>query len=76
MRGHVAQSYGVPPERIRVVPLAIDEHIHSVPQGDPGIAATCSRYLGTEAPFFLFVGKFAARRNVEILDPGVRRGAA
>lgn len=67
VRGHVAKCYGVPLERIRVVPLAVDEHIHRLPENDPEVAAARMRAVGAEAPFFLFVGKFAVRRNIEVL---------
>jgi glycosyltransferase involved in cell wall biosynthesis len=66
-RHDVARCYGVPLEQIRVVPLAIDEHIHLLSEGDPGVAAARTRILGADVPYFLFVGKFAARRNIEVL---------
>lgn len=59
----VARCYDVPPERIRVVPLAIDEIFRPMP-GNPKIGEARLRYLGSPAPFFLFVGKFTIRRNV------------
>ncbi len=59
----VVRSYGVPPDRIRVVPLGIDEIFRPMP-GDPRVEEVRQRYLGSAAPFFLFVGKFTIRRNV------------
>ena len=59
----VARCYAVPPERIRVVPLAIDDAFKPR-MGDPKVAELRHRYLGSSDPFFLFVGKFTIRRNV------------
>lgn len=59
----VARCYGVSPERIRVVPLAIDEAFKPMP-GNPAVEEVRRRYLGSSDPFFLFVGKFTIRRNV------------
>jgi glycosyltransferase involved in cell wall biosynthesis len=66
VRGHVAQCYGVPPSRIRVVPLATDDHIRPIP-GDPRVDAARGRYLGGQEPFFMFVGKLTGRRNIPAL---------
>jgi glycosyltransferase involved in cell wall biosynthesis len=63
VRQDVARCYGVPLERIRVVNLAIDDHIR--PLGDdPRLAEARTRFLGADTPFFMFVGKRTARRNV------------
>ena len=63
VRGHVADCWGVPRDRIRVVGLGTDEHIKPMP-GDPRVAEARQRYLGGPEPFFLFVGKLSVRRNV------------
>jgi glycosyltransferase involved in cell wall biosynthesis len=63
VRDDVARCYGVSPARIRVVNLAVDEHIRPLP-GDPRVDEARRRYLGVDAPFFYFVGKLSARRNV------------
>ncbi len=62
-RQDIARSYGVPLSRIRVVPLAPAE-IFKPLAGDARLAALRERYLASSAPFFLFVGKLTARRNV------------
>jgi glycosyltransferase involved in cell wall biosynthesis len=62
-RQDIARSYKVPLSRIRVVPLAPAEVFRPVP-GDTSVAEVRERYLGSSAPFFLFVGKLTARRNV------------
>ncbi len=61
----IVRAYGVPEERIRVVPLAPAELFR--PLADGAARETAARYLGTEAPYFLFVGKLTARRNVPVL---------
>ena len=62
-RQAVAHCYGVPLERIRVVHLAPAEIFRPLP--DNGLLAeTREQYLRSSAPFFLFVGKLTARRNV------------
>ena len=62
-REDIARSYGVPLGRIRVVPLAPAEVFTPLP-GDRRVAEARERYLGASTPFFLFVGKLTARRNV------------
>jgi len=62
-RRDIARCYGVPLSRIRVVPLAPAEIF--MPLGaDPAVAAARERYLGSDFPFFLYVGKLTARRNL------------
>jgi glycosyltransferase involved in cell wall biosynthesis len=66
-RQDIARSYGVPAERIRIVPLAPADIFQPLGQplgGDPRVAEAAVRYLGAPAPYFLFVGKLTARRNV------------
>jgi alpha-1,3-rhamnosyl/mannosyltransferase len=62
-RQDIVRSYGVSPERIRIAPLAPAEIFKPLP-GDDRVAEARRRYLGTSAPYFLFVGKLTARRNV------------
>jgi alpha-1,3-rhamnosyl/mannosyltransferase len=58
----IARCYGVPLSRIRVVPLGIED-IFRPRRGDSRVEEARKRYLGSEAPYFLFVGKLSARRN-------------
>lgn len=62
----VANAYGVSPEKIRMVPLA-PAAIFMRLQGDTWLHEVKERYVGADAPFFLHVGKFTARRNVPML---------
>ena len=66
-RRDLARCYRLPESRIRVVPLATDDHIRPLPEEDPRVRAARERYLGGEEPFILFVGKLTARRNVPML---------
>lgn len=63
VRLDVVQCYGVSPSKIRVVPLAVADSFKPRP-GHPGVDEVRERYLGSAAPFFLFVGKLTTRRNV------------
>lgn len=62
-REDIVRSYSVPHSRIRIVPLAPADIFKPLP-GDPRVAATVARYLEAPVPYFLFVGKLTARRNV------------
>ncbi len=61
----IVRAYGVSEDRIRVVPLAPAELFRPLAAG--AARETASRYLGSDAPYFLFVGKLTARRNVPML---------
>ncbi len=65
-RQDIVRSYGVPVERIRIVPLAPAESFKPL-FGAPQVSQAVARYLGSSAPYFLFVGKLTARRNVPML---------
>jgi glycosyltransferase involved in cell wall biosynthesis len=67
VRRHVAEAWDVPLSKIHVVGLGTDDHIRPMPDGDPQVAEVRTRYLGTDDPFFLFVGKRSVRRNVPLL---------
>ena len=62
-RQDIVRYYGVSPSRIRVVPLAPAEVFRPL-QDDTRAHKVQEQYLGSSAPFFLFVGKLTARRNV------------
>lgn len=62
-RADIEQAYGAPPERVRVVPLAPAEVFR--PDYPPDrLADVRRRYAGGDFPYFLYVGKLTARRNV------------
>jgi glycosyltransferase involved in cell wall biosynthesis len=65
-RGHVRDLYGVPEERITIVPEGAPRAF--APVEDPGLLAEARRrHLGADAPYVLFVGKQSQRRNIPAL---------
>jgi glycosyltransferase involved in cell wall biosynthesis len=62
----IATAYGVDKERTRIVPLAPAEIFRPL-RNDPRTPGAVSRVLGENAPYFLYVGKLTARRNVPML---------
>jgi glycosyltransferase involved in cell wall biosynthesis len=62
----ISHAYGVSKEKIRVVPLAPQEIFRPL-RADSQMPEAVLRYLGTPAPYFLYVGKLTARRNVPML---------
>jgi glycosyltransferase involved in cell wall biosynthesis len=68
-RTDIVRGYGVPAERVRVVYLAPAEVFR--PAGaDQGVADTGRRYVGSDDPYFLFVGKMTGRRSVPVMVEG------
>ena len=58
--------YGVPDERIAVVPQGADDCFR--PMGDAAaVKAVRQRFFGGDRPFVLFVGKCSPRRNIPLL---------
>ena len=67
-RRELAETLGVPGERIAIVPNGVDERF--VPGADPAPARAA---LGFEGPYALAVGTRIARKNAAALDAAVRR---
>jgi glycosyltransferase involved in cell wall biosynthesis len=65
-RKAVAEHYGVPRERLHIVPQGADEVFHPI-EDEALLAATRTRFFGTDRPYLLFVGKGSARRNIPML---------
>ena len=62
-RQDIVRGWGVPPERIRAVPLAPAEVFR--PLDDPAaVAQARDRHVGGGEPFLLFVGKLSGRRSL------------
>ncbi len=62
-RTDIISAYRAPPHKVRVVPLAPAEIFHT--RHDPQrLAAVRRQYAGGDVPYFLYVGKLTARRNV------------
>jgi glycosyltransferase involved in cell wall biosynthesis len=62
-RADIEQAYGAPPERLRVVPLAPAEVFRS-DYPPSRLSEVRAKYAGKDVPYFLYVGKLTARRNV------------
>lgn len=65
-RQDIARCYGTPLSRIRVAYLAPAEAFRPQPAG-AGAGDAVVRLLGSDAPFFLFVGKMSGRRSIPLL---------
>lgn len=68
----VVETYGVPEEKVDVIPLAAAPDF--APVGDPEALARVRRqYLGREGPYVLFVGKLSGRHRVpELIEAFAR----
>jgi glycosyltransferase involved in cell wall biosynthesis len=62
----IQEHYRLPAEKLVVVPLGADEAFR--PIADEQLLRDVRRkYLGTDAPYIVFVGKFSQRRNIPTL---------
>jgi glycosyltransferase involved in cell wall biosynthesis len=62
----IVRWYGIPADRVAVVPLAAPSGLDTQPP-DGAVAAVRERYGLGEAPLCLFVGKLTRRRNLPLL---------
>lgn len=62
-RSDIIEAYGAHRDKVRVVPLAPAEIFHAGHSPDL-IAAVRRKYCEGDYPYFLYVGKLTARRNV------------
>lgn len=63
---HVAEYYGIPDDRIHVVPQGADNDFR--PIDDEALRQqTREQYVGANVPYILFVGKLSERRNIPTL---------
>jgi glycosyltransferase involved in cell wall biosynthesis len=62
----VVSHYGVPEERVVVIPQGADDAFQPVTD-DAVLRAVRHRYFGADRPYLLFVGKASARRNIPML---------
>lgn len=66
IRDAVEERYGVPRERIVVIPQGADDSFQ--PATDPDVLSEVrQRFFGSDRPYLLFVGKLSARRNILML---------
>jgi glycosyltransferase involved in cell wall biosynthesis len=71
-RADIQNYYGVPGDRIRVVPLAPAQIFRKL-ENDEDANATRLRLIGDYRPYFLSVGKISGRRNVPLVIEGFAR---
>lgn len=65
---NLIRYYGVDPDKMNVIWLGVDERFRPRSSDDEGpIEEALVRVFGAPAPYFLFVGKLSARRNVPAL---------
>ena len=62
----IRDYYGIPEEKLVVVPLGADPSFRPIDEAER-LSETRRRYLGEDRPFILFVGKLSQRRNIPIL---------
>ena len=65
-RKAVAEHYGVPNERLHIVPQGADEAFRPI-KDKALVVATRRRFFGADRPYLLFVGKGSPRRNIPML---------
>jgi len=66
-RKAVAEHYGVPDERLHIVPQGADDAFRPMDEEKELLSATRKRFFGTNRPYLLFVGKGSPRRNIPML---------
>jgi glycosyltransferase involved in cell wall biosynthesis len=62
----IQEYYGIPEEKIRVVPEGADDSFRRLDDDDLA-RETRLRWLGADRPFIVFVGKLSQRRNIPAL---------
>jgi glycosyltransferase involved in cell wall biosynthesis len=65
-RADVARLYGIPSDRISIVPEGADDSFAPIEDANV-LRATRVRFFGEDVPYVLFVGKFSQRRNIPAL---------
>jgi glycosyltransferase involved in cell wall biosynthesis len=59
----IVRFYGIAPDKISVISLGVDPMFR--PIRDEGLLiATRTRYIGSDRPYILFIGKLSRRRNI------------
>ncbi len=66
VKKHVEDLYGVPASKIDIVPEGAGDAFQPI-QDEALVRETRRKYLGTDDPYILFVGKMSPRRNIPAL---------
>ena len=66
-RKAVVEHYGVPNERLHIVPQGAVDAFRRMDEKKGLLTATRKRFFGTDRPYLLFVGKGSPRRNIPML---------
>ena len=71
-RRRVIEVYGVPAEKVDLIPLAASAEFTPV-RDEAALTSVRRRYLGDDAPYVLFVGKLSGRHSIpELIDTFAR----
>jgi len=62
----IQRHYGIPAERIEVIPQGVDDSFRPI-HDEQVLRQTRTRYFGDDRPYILFVGKLSQRRNIPAL---------
>jgi glycosyltransferase involved in cell wall biosynthesis len=65
-KADITRLYGVPSERIVVIPQGADDCFRPL-EDEGALRAVRQRFFGSDRPFVLFVGKGSSRRNIPML---------
>jgi glycosyltransferase involved in cell wall biosynthesis len=65
-KADITRLYGVPTDRIAVIPQGADDCFRPL-DDEVALRAVRQRFFGADRPFVLFVGKGSARRNIPML---------
>ena len=74
-KADIQRHYGLRPEKLVVVPQGADESFRPL-DDEELLAATRRRWLGSDRPYVLFVGKLSQRRSIPALIRAFARAKA
>lgn len=65
-KADIARAWGIPEDRIAVVPQGADDCFRPITE-EAVLTAVRRRFFGSDRPYLLFVGKASTRRNIPLL---------
>lgn len=72
-RRDILRFYGVPEEKVVVIPNGVDPRVFYPSRSPEGLASWRKDHLGADVPFVLYVGKPTRRRRLESLTEAFAR---